>query len=325
VTAVPLVVLYATTAARWDRELGGHLRAAFAREFAGERVCLVADVAWGPIGQDLTTQWGAALRGPLLHPGAAAVGPGYDDRAVPGRRLPMREREDGAFYASSWQRALRHRPEFVLIETWNEMHEGSEICPTRELGTRYVDLTRHWVAKLRAGAAPGRPIALRWPGPRPRQDLGWGEEAKGAHAVDVDYGVPRRSGLREVEEKDGAFAIEGGALRPGRSAAADGSYLYFQVSDHFAFDVAADFELVVARAPGQAVRVEYDSAAVRGPLVGCYAVCEPGRSQRDGEWLVETFVLHTARFANLQNGGADFRLAVRGHAAIRSVRLRRLP
>jgi hypothetical protein len=322
-----LVVLYSSNfAARWDRELGGHLRRAFAREFAGDRVCLVAEASWGDIGQDLTTQWGAALHGAFLNPGTAQIGPGCDDRVIPTRRTPVREREDGAFYAASWQRALRHRPELVVIETWNEMHEGTEICPTRELGSKYVDLTRLWVAKLRAGAAPGRQIVLRWPAPRPRPDLGWGAEAAGAVAVEADFAAPRRHGLREIVQADGPCEVADGTLRPGTSPPSWGSYLYFQVSDHFAFDVDADFELEVVRAPEAPVRVEYDSSAVRGPLVGSYAACQPTRARRDGEWLVETFELHAARFANRQNGGADFRLALpQRTAAIRSLRLRRLP
>ncbi|MDO8349440.1 MAG: hypothetical protein Q7T30_04355, partial [Planctomycetota bacterium] len=85
-----LVVLYVSAfAGKRDATLGNVLRTRFRERFPGESLCLVADVSWGRIGQDLTTSWGAALWGPQLHRGVAQIGPGYDDRAVPGRRTPL--------------------------------------------------------------------------------------------------------------------------------------------------------------------------------------------------------------------------------------------
>jgi hypothetical protein len=321
-----LVVLFTSEfAARWDRDLGPTLRRAFARRFNGERICLVADASWGDIGQDLTTRWGAALWGPSLHPGVAQIGPGYDDRAVPGRRSPVREREDGAFYAASWQQALRHRPELVLLETWNEMHEGTELCATRETGTQYLEATRAFVAKLRAGADPGPPIVLRWSEPRPLPEFGWGADVAGAAAVSLDFPSGRRSGLREVWHEDGPCEVREGLLRPGRVPEGTANYLYFQVSDHFVFDVAADFLLEVVHDAVAPLQVEYDAIDVRAPMRGAYLLCRPGLKRRDGSWLHETFVLRGARFANRQNGGADLRLVLPWRtAAIRSLRLQRM-
>lgn len=165
----PLVVLYASAfALKWDDDLGDVLRNRFARRFRGERPFLVADVGWGEIGQDRTTSWGAALGGPKLFPGVAQIGAGYNDTPVPGRRTRIREREDGDFYRHSWRAAVVHRPQLVLIETWNEMHEGTEICETIETGTKYLDITAEWVAKLKHNEAPGPQIPLRWTKPRDR-------------------------------------------------------------------------------------------------------------------------------------------------------------
>jgi hypothetical protein len=322
-----LVVLYVSGfAAKWDRELGAALRTAFARQFAGDKVCLVADASWGDIGQDLTTSWGAALWGARLYPGVAQIGAGYDDRAVPGRNTPVREREDGAFYAASWQRALQQKPELVLLETWNEMHEGTELCATREAGAQYLEATTAWVRKLRTGADPGPPVALRWPSPRPQPDLSWGREGKGVAAVSADYRgpAPTRVGLREVAVADGPCEVRDGALRAGVAPAGLGSYLYFQVSDHFAFDVDAAFELEVVRAAATPLHVEFDSRDGSATLDGSYTACAPTRAQRDGDWLTETYTLRSARFANRQNGGADFRLLLpQRAAAIRRVTLTR--
>ncbi len=97
--------------------------------------------AKGPnIGLDDLYAWGAALVGPNFH-GIAAIGPGYDDHAVPGRTTPKREREDGAFYIDSWRQALDSGKNIIVIETWNELHEGTDICETKEYGKEYIELT----------------------------------------------------------------------------------------------------------------------------------------------------------------------------------------
>jgi len=166
----PLVVLYVSAfAAKWDADLGDELATRFEARFPGERPFLVADASWHQIGQDRTTAWGAALWGPQLFPGVAQIGAGYNDTPVPGRTSPIRDREDGDFYRHSWRAALAHRPQLVLLETWNEMHEGTEICETIETGSEYLDLTAEWIGKLRRGEAPGAEIPLESPQPRERE------------------------------------------------------------------------------------------------------------------------------------------------------------
>jgi hypothetical protein len=243
----------------------------------------------------------------------AQIGAGYDDRAVPGRTTPVREREDGAFYAYSWQQALRHRPELVLLETWNEMHEGTELCRTRELGELYERATAQWVARLRAGEGPGEPVALRWPEPRPQPDLGWGREAVGAAALRCDFAgsPPVRFGLREKPWEDGPCEVAAGALRA--PAGRTHGYLYFQVSDHGPFDTDAPFALEIAFAGLDAApAVEFDSRDAQATLHGSYTPCRASATRRDGALLVAEYTLRGARFANRQNGGCDFRVVLPG-------------
>lgn len=316
-----LVVLYVSGfASRWDAQLGPVLRERFAARFPGEIVCLVADASWGGIGQDLTTSWGAALWGPKLFPGVAQIGPGYDDRAVPGRRTPVRERENGAFYAFSWQQALAQRPELVLLETWNEMHEGTEICPTRELGRQYVELTREWIGRLRSGAPAGPAVALQFPEPRALPDLSWGQEAKGRDEVHADYVRGERLGLREVACEDGPYRIEYGALVAGAAPKGLGNYLYFQVSDHLLFDGDADCELEVEVVAGEgkqlALAVEFDSRDATATLQGAYTRARETGTDAPRVFVHRSFALPRARFANRQNGGADFRLVLPDRAAV---------
>lgn len=73
----------------------------------------------------------------------ATVIPGFDDTRVPDRPAPRPTvgRHDGATYRTLWDAAIRHDADWVLITSFNEWHEGSEIEPSREHGDRYLKLT----------------------------------------------------------------------------------------------------------------------------------------------------------------------------------------
>ena len=322
-----LVVLYVSGfASNWNEHVGDILRERFAQRFDGDKVCLVADESWGQLGQDLTTAWGAALWGPKVHDQVVQIGPGYDDRPVPGRHTPVREREQGAFYDYSWQHALQAKPELVLLETWNEMHEGTEICPTREAGREYLERTRDWIAKLRRGDAPGAAVALRWQDPRPLADRSWGQDAAERDEVFADFGSGERVGLREVACEDGPSRVVNGVLLAGGGDTASGDYLYFQVSDHFAFDLefGATFELEVRRRAGDRIALEFDSNDRTATLAGAYTYRRAATERSEGDAVVATYVLDGARFANRENGGADLRVVLLDRrCAIERVTLRR--
>jgi hypothetical protein len=71
------------------------------------------------------------------------VFPGYDDLKIrkPGLRV---DRQDGKFYDTLWKDAIAAKPDWVLITSFNEWHEGSEIEPSEELGDKYIKATAHW-------------------------------------------------------------------------------------------------------------------------------------------------------------------------------------
>jgi hypothetical protein len=66
--------------------------------------------------------------------------PGYDDTKIrePGLAVP---RHDGRSYRVQWEEAIAADPHWVLITSFNEWHEGSEIEPSREHGRAYLDAT----------------------------------------------------------------------------------------------------------------------------------------------------------------------------------------
>ncbi len=73
----------------------------------------------------------------------ATVIPGFDDTLVPGRPgpRPTVDRHGGETYRVLWDAAIRHRADWVVVTSFNEWHEGSEIEPSREQGDRYLRLT----------------------------------------------------------------------------------------------------------------------------------------------------------------------------------------
>jgi len=61
------------------------------------------------------------------------------------------DRRKGKFYEENWEKFLRSPSNFVMIETWNELHEGTEICETQEYGRQFIELTRKYVDQFKHG------------------------------------------------------------------------------------------------------------------------------------------------------------------------------
>src|SRR5947209_7994827 len=60
--------------------------------------------------------------------------------AIPGRKLV--QREEGALYRALWEQAIADDPDWILISSFNQWHNGTEIEPSVEMGDRYLTLTR---------------------------------------------------------------------------------------------------------------------------------------------------------------------------------------
>ncbi len=84
----------------------------------------------------------------------STVIPGFDDRKV---RNPSSvvSRDHGVerTYDYFWRQALETRPDWVLITTFNEWHEGSEIEPSLQYGSEFLTRTRLWADRVHACAA----------------------------------------------------------------------------------------------------------------------------------------------------------------------------
>lgn len=79
----------------------------------------------------------------------ATVGAGYDDSAVPGRNTPIRSRQGTNTYKSDWASMLPNNPHWVIVDGWNEFHEGSELCASRQYGRAFIEETKMQVLRFR--------------------------------------------------------------------------------------------------------------------------------------------------------------------------------
>ncbi len=151
----PLVFLYDASLARAGADEAGlfdYVREHFAQDFGGAVPYIVAEVSW-QISADSTYRWGAALYG-LQVDGIACVGPGFDEFASTASTNRKQDREGGAFYARNWEKLLAlpptHRPKIVVVETWNELFEATEIADSREYGRSYIESTRQYADRWKA-------------------------------------------------------------------------------------------------------------------------------------------------------------------------------
>ena len=254
---------------------------------------------------DAVYQWGGAVS-MQLDEHVAALGPGYDHSAVPGRTPLVVDREDGRTYIDRWTQLLRMNPEtrpwMVHVETWNEWHEGTDIAASQEYGRQYIVLTRAFADLWRARQRL-EPVG---PYVKARQVTWW--EGTG-HGVEVYESAG--DGFWEPVEMDGRKAV----VTVENLVAPDSRYLYFDIDDGFAqaVDGGGVRICITYRDAGcENFALEYDSTDPDSGLVaGAFRFADVITLEGSGEWKTAAFDLVECNFANRANGG-DFRLAIQG-------------
>jgi hypothetical protein len=78
---------------------------------------------------------------------AATVQPGYDDRLIPGREGNLKDREEGSFYISTFDAAIKSDPDYIFITSWNEWLENTHIEKSEMYGDKYLNITKEYVIK----------------------------------------------------------------------------------------------------------------------------------------------------------------------------------
>jgi hypothetical protein len=119
-----------------------------------ERLHLVVERSWQDAARKANVElgavdvyrWGAALNGPRFEGRTVAIGPGYDDTRIGGRPGYTRERTAGGTYSRDLRQAVMSGTPWLLLETWNELWEGTAIAETEETGRTYLGITARYSA-----------------------------------------------------------------------------------------------------------------------------------------------------------------------------------
>ena len=293
----PVIFLYsAAFAVRHDQSCIDYLRQCFARDFGGCVPFIVREVSWN-VRTEQRYAWGGALG--LKNPGVASLGPGYDHSAVPGRTPLIVPRENGQFFSGNWERFLGRPSKLVMIETWNEFHEGTDIANSREYKRQYIDLNRYYADLFKSGTILPN----------------GGGRFEGARLLSIELGATNReSGLLQFESADGvtsATNLDGFECRVFAPTQYGGPYVYLKVDDSFKWAETMNVSVVVDffDAARGTLGLEFDGSDPSAPFQGAYT-SSPEKIALSGSktWRTATFTLDQARFLNLENGGADFRL-----------------
>jgi len=75
--------------------------------------------------------------------------PGYDDTKIRKPGLAV-ERYKTELYRAQWEEAIKADPHWILITSFNEWHEGSEIEPSLEYKHQYLELTGKYARRFKA-------------------------------------------------------------------------------------------------------------------------------------------------------------------------------
>jgi len=301
----PIVFMYASAfAKKQDPEQFNYVKRRFNAQFGVTPFIVKASDWKGPA--DATYSWGGAVSGPLIYRQVAALGPGYDHTAVPGRRPLIVKRLDGQTYVDRWRKILalnpKSRPWMVHLETWNEWHEGTDIAHSREYGRSYIVLTKLFTDMWRAGTVVKAPSlypdanSVAW---APGRSQGLEIRPSGGDGV---WRATEAAGKKAVVSEANQFS-------------SNSRYLYFNVDDAFAFDLFD--KTVVASvtyldAGCESFHVEYDNVDPgKGAIDGAFRGSGNVTINGTGDWKTVDFRLEQCRFMNRCNG-ADLRIVALG-------------
>jgi hypothetical protein len=309
-----------------DDSLFPAVRAMFKKDF-GSDLYIVKAAEW-PGDADSVYQWGAALTFIVLD--AAAIGPGYDHSAVPGRTPLVRTRDNGDFYKLGWERLLKMnvktRPFLIHLETWNEFHEGTDIGESKEYGTLYLELTKQFAKKFHARERILTiSVAPKYPEPSATPDSEHG-------IVAVNFAAPGDGPINVIEVDDNGGKTKAWTTIPKTIAGNPHSrFFYFDVDPTFLFEQVDAVELTVVyrlgvNAAPDSFAVHYDSyhPDLKG-LEQAFRGTKPAKVEQKEGWNIAVFRLPEPRFENRANN-ADFRLCVEGGGEIivKKISLRKL-
>jgi uncharacterized protein (TIGR03437 family) len=286
----PIIVLFTSTfVSAWDQTTFDYASQQFQQDF-GTTPYFIPDRTWTGVTTDAAYYWGAAAIGEVTIGDVTAVGPGFDNLAVSGPQaqghLLVADRFCGQFYQRQWDQVILQGSRLVLMETWNELHEGTAIAATKEYSRRYIDQSARNVARWKASSTASPPSVWTSLGPH-----------------EYDAGL-----YSSLNGGDGAWLttrIAGhDAVYTNRSSTPPGYYLYLSVDQQFLATSPSGVWVTVEYFDngGPPWRLEYDGA--NNPNT----VTAPATPQNTGTWKQQTFFLPDAVFRNRENAASDLRI-----------------
>ncbi len=182
------------------------------------------NIAWSSNPAGTAATWASATRsyGGFKYWVATAM-PGFDDTLLGrGDNSVYRDRAGGAYYQSSFSGAAASGPDMLIINSYNEWAEGSNIEPAVSFGNTYLDLTAQLVGTYKSGGIPAAvpPPAQNTATPGPSPTIG---PTNTPGSTDIPTATP--------------------TLIPSPTAQEDGRILYTVVAGDTLIGIAARFGL----------------------------------------------------------------------------------
>lgn len=233
------------------------------------------NTSWADAPGGVAANWGNTTRAATTTYGSykywvATAMPGFDETLL--GRSGYRDRAGGAYYQTSFSGAAASSPDMLIITSYNEWPEGSNIEPSVEFGNYYLDLTAQMSAAYKSGSVPP-------PGPQPT-------------AGPSPTPAPSKTAGPSPTPKPSATATPLPTPLASPTAQADGSIIYYVVSGDTLTSIANRFQLELQDlyalnnltgssiiGIGQAIVLGYDSGR-NSAIVG--VATEPANVREDG-------------------------------------------
>jgi len=286
----PIVFLYASTIiGAYNQSTFDYINQHFQSDF-GTTPYIIRTADWQGVTTDEAYIWGSALYGPTRIGSVGTLGPGFDSTALSnylGEPPSIRDRQCGEYYNSGWEEIMSAGVNLVAIETWNELHEATEIAASREYSTTYLTLTAENILLWKA------------------TDFG------SVEVIWLDFGAyPYPQGLRPAFNlPDGAWLVTmlagREAVYPDASTTPTSNYIYLDVNNAFAHATPSEVWVTVEYFDGGTDQWALNYDGVSDP----YTWTEFVTLQNTGQWKRHTFHLTDAYFGGRQAVGVDLRLS----------------
>lgn len=242
---------------------------------------------------------------PKFTKGIASISPGFDDHLYRIRKEhTYTDRKNGETYTKGFDLAIKCEIPWIVIETWNEYYEATEISETLQYGRKYLELTKEFISYFKEGEIPEGRLRNEYSNV---QKIIFSAENY-SEDQGINLGPNEGDGLYESKMLLNVSAVQTIPVDSNEFV----SYLYFLIDDSFYFNDSGDIKISITYWDEgfEPVFINYDSANCASSFnsESMYKrIFLIGRTDSES-WKTADIVIKDATFANNQNYGADFRL-----------------